>query len=86
MKALGEAKAETAFWRMADKLMDRKMKKAFATFAQAGVRFDGQMVRLTRELGKAHGVKAWSVDQKLRKAEISYSIGRPGWPWSWKCR
>ena len=75
-KALGEAKAGTAFWRKAVKLMDRKMKKVLATFEHAGTRFDGQMVRLTRELGKAHGVEAWSVERKLHKAEISYREAR----------
>ena len=43
---------------------------------KAGSRFDGQMVRLGRELQRASGIAAWTVDQKMHKAEIALREAR----------
>ena len=74
-----KAKAEAAFWRKGLRVMQRQVVVATRRFEAAGRLFDGQQVRLQRELDRAPGIAAWAVEQKMHRAEIRFREARLAW-------
>jgi hypothetical protein len=75
-QAITEAKVEAAFWKKGVRRTQQWLTQAAEKNEKAGRMFDGQMVRLRRELDRASGIAAWTVDQKMHKAEIGLREAR----------
>lgn len=78
-QAVTAAKAEVALWAAAVRYAKRQAVKANTAFEAAGRKFDGQMIRLKREQKRSSGVAAWTVDQKMHRAEIGLREARLRW-------
>ena len=75
-QAIAEAKAEAAFWKKGVRQTQQWLAQAAEKNEKAGIKFDGQMVRIRRELKRVSGIAAWTVDQKMHKAEIGLREAR----------